>query len=168
MKRICLTITIVVFIVCAVNAQTEFSVPTPTMEQKYNTTKMFMYNNILALITVAKGEGMTAEEFGKKSGEVFVPGWDENTGFEQFVNFALNSWACLSDDVKIIEQSDDKVVIIVPSVYQQLENQGVLFGSSVEELIAFFNAMHKVIANHFDVGFDMTWGEEGLKTVITK
>ena len=167
MKKICL-LSVVLFIACAVNAQTEFSVPTPTMEQKYNTTKMLMYNNILALITVAKGKGMTAEEFGKKSGEVFVPGWDEDTGFEQFVNFALNSWACLSDDVKIIEQSDDKIVIIVPSVYQQLEDQGVLFGSSVEEFIAFFNAMMNEIAIHFDLSYDMTGEEEGFKAVITQ
>ena len=85
--RILFLISILVSFVCATHAQTEFSVPTPTMEEKYNETRRLLNNCILSLITVAKSEGMTAEELGKKSGEVFVPVWDENTGFEGYVNF---------------------------------------------------------------------------------
>ena len=167
MKKIYL-LSIALFLVCAVNAQTEFSVPTPTLEQKYNTTKMFMNNNILALITVAKNEGMTAEELGKKSGEVFAPNWDENTGFEQFVNFMLISWVTLVEDVQITEQSNEKVVIIASSLYKPLEDQGVLLGSSLEEYIAFLSAMMGEIANRFDLSCKMTWEAGGLKTVITQ
>jgi hypothetical protein len=167
MKKISL-LSVVLFIVCAVNAQTEFSVPTPTMEQKYNTTKMLMNNNILALITVAKSDGITAEELGKKSGAVFFPYWDENSEYEQFVNFILYSWACTSDSVKIIEQSNEKLVVMVSSFYKQLEAQGVLFGSSVEDYTAFFNAMMSAIAVHLGYSFKMTRGEEGYRIVITK
>ena len=102
MKKIFL-LSIALFLVCSANAQTEFSVPTPTMDQKFNSAKTHFYNTTLALLTVAKGEGITAVELGKKVGEVFIPAWDENGGFEPFVKFILG-WACLGEGVQIIEQ----------------------------------------------------------------
>ncbi len=161
-------ISILVSFVCATHAQTEFSVPTPTMEEKYNGTKFILNNCILTLITVAKSEGMTAEELGKKCGDVFIPAWDENTGFEGFVNFALFAWTSFSNDVQIIEQSNEKVVITFSHMYQNLEEQGVLFGSSVEDYTTFFNATNKVVAGHFGLSFDMTLEEEGYRIVITQ
>ncbi len=166
MKKLFL-LTVVLSFVCATHAQTVFSVPTPTMEEKYNGTRSLLNNCILSLITVAKSEGMTAEELGKKSGEVFVPVWDEDTGFEGYVNFLLFAWTRYSEDVQIIEQSDEKVVVTFSHMYPGLEDQGVLFGSSVEDYVAFFNAMMSVIAVHFDLSYDMTWGEEGYRIVIT-
>jgi hypothetical protein len=59
-------------------------------------------------------------------------------------------------------------VITFSHLYKNLEEQGVLFGSSVEDYTTFFNAMNKVIASQFNLSFDMTWGEEGYKIVITK
>jgi hypothetical protein len=165
MKKICL-LSIVLFIVCLVNAQTTFSVPTPTAEQKYNTTRNLLYNNILALINIAKSDGMTAEELGKRIGEKFP--WNEDATFEQLVNFTLRSWACMSDSVKIIEQSNEKVVITVPHIYPGLENQGVIYGSSLEDLIAYWDAMMGEIANPLDLSCDWTWGEEGLKVVVAQ
>ena len=167
MKKLCL-IPIMLSFVCATNAQMEFSVPTPTLEEKYNVTKMLMNNNILGLITVAKSDGMTAEELGKKGGAVFFPYWDENSEYEQFVNFALHSWACIADDVQIIEQSNEKLVVTFSSLYHPLEEQGVLFGSSVEDFTAFFNAMMSAIAVHLGYSFEMKKGEEGYRVVFTK
>lgn len=161
-------IAILVSAVCATHAQTEFTVPTPTMEEKYNGTKFILNNCILTLITVAESEGMTAEELGKKCGDVFIPAWDENTGFEGFVNFALFAWTSFSSDVQIIEQSNEKVVITFSHMYPDLEDQGILFGSSVEDYTTFFNAMNKVVAGHFDLSYNMTWGEEGYRIAITK
>ena len=78
MKKLFL-ISIALVLVCVVNAQTEFSIPTPTLQQKYDNTRWLMNNYIISCISVAKSDGMTAEEFGKKGGEVFIPYWDENT-----------------------------------------------------------------------------------------
>ena len=167
MKKI-LLLSVLLLIGFEASAQTQFSVPTRTMEQKRNNARGFMYNYIISSINVAKSDGMTVEEFGKKSGEVFIPWWDENTGFEQIVNYMLGYWANFSDNVQIIEQSNEKVVITVPHIYPYFENQGTLVGVSLEELITFLNVAHRTLFNHFDVGFDLTWGEEGLKTVITK
>jgi hypothetical protein len=167
MKKVILFSTML-FIVCAVNAQTKFSVPTPTMEQKYNTTKSLLNNTILGLITVAKSEGMTAEELGKKCGELAFPYWDENSEYEQLVNFEINWLACSADGVQIIEQSSEKVIITVSSLYRQIEEQGVLFDSSVEDYTAFFNAIMSAIAVHLGYSFEMTRGEEGYRIVITK
>jgi hypothetical protein len=167
MKKVFLFSTLL-FIVCATYAQTEFTVPTPTLQEKYNTTNMLMNNNILALITVAKSDGITAEELGKKSGAVAFPYWDENSEYEQFVNFALHSWACIAEDVQIIEQSNEKLVVTVSSMYQPLEEHGVILGSSIEDYTAFFNAMMSVIAVHLGYSFEMTWGEEGYRIVITR
>ena len=130
-------------------------------------TKMLMNNNILALITVGKNEGMTPEELGKKSGELAIPFWDENGGFEPYVNFLLYAWASTADGVQIIEQSNEKLVVTFSSMYQPLEEQGVLFGSSVEDFTAFFNAMMSAIAVHLGYSFEMTREEEGYRIIIT-
>ncbi len=167
MKKICL-LSIALILVCAANAQTEFTVPTPTTEQKFNWTKMVMNNSNLSFITVAKNEGITAEELGKKIGAIFVPVWDENGGFEPFVNFMLRSWACYADSVQIIEQSDEKLVVMYSSMYKPLENQGVLFGSSVEDYITYYNAMWNEIAVHYNRSIEMTRGEKGYRIVITR
>jgi len=167
MKKVFLFSTLL-FIVCAINAQTEFSVPTPTMGQKLNMTKMVMNNYIINFISVAKSDGMTAEEIGKKSGEVFISAWPENTGFEQIVNFALDYWTSSQDSVKIVEQSKEKVVITVPHIDARLENRDDFMGVSLEEFIAYMKATNIVVCNHFDVGYDITWGDEGLKIEYTQ
>jgi hypothetical protein len=165
MKKIFL-FSLLLSIVLASNAQTKFSVPVPNMEQKYNRTRALLYNNILALINIAKSDGMTADELGKRAGDVFI--WDEDTTFEQFVNFSLSSWAFMSDSVRIIEQSNEKVVFTFPHVYPALERQGALVGSSLEDLIAYFDAMMGAIAKTLNLSCDITWGVEGMKTEITK
>jgi len=167
MKKIYL-LSIALFLVCAANAQTEFTVPTLTLQQRCDGNRDMVYNYIISSINLAKSDGMTVEEFAKKSGEVFIPVWDKDTGFDGFVNYMLGYWAKLSDSVQIIEQSNEKVVFVVPHIYPWFENQGVFVGVSLEELTTFVNEVHKVIANHFDLGFEMTWGEEGLKTAITQ
>jgi hypothetical protein len=166
MKKLYL-LSILLSLVCAIHAQTDYSVPTPTMEQKFDVTKMHMYNITLAQITVAKGDGMTAAELGKKVGAMFIPAWDENGGFEPYVEFILNGWACTADDVQIIEQTNEKLVVMISSMYQPIENQGVLFGSSVEDLTAYFNAMLNEIAVHYGRSLEMTRGEEGYRIEIT-
>ena len=167
MKKL-LLISIVLSLFCASYAQTEFSVPTPTLSEKYDNTRWLMNNYMLSTINVAKSDGMTVEEFATKCGEVFVPFWDENTGFDQIVNYMLDYWAWLADDVKIIEQSNEKVVITIPHIYPWLEEEGVLAGVSLEEFLAYVNTVHVTLFNHFDVDFDLTMEEEGFKTVITK
>ncbi len=111
---------------------------------------------------------MTAEEFGKKCGNVFVPYWDENTGFEQIVNYMLDYWTWLADDVEITEQSNEKIVITFSHIYPWLEDEGVLVGVSLEEFIAYVNVVHVTIFNLFDVDFDLTREEEGFKNVISQ
>ena len=167
MKRFFL-ISILLSLVCVTYAQTEFTVPTRTLQQKHNASRMIMNHSIASCINVAKSKGMTAEEFGKKCGEAFIPVWDENTDFEQCVNWMLFFWTNLSDDAPIVEQSNEKVVITVPHIYPVLENQDDFLGVSLEEYIAYQKAAHVALFNHFDVGFDLTKEEEGYKTVITK
>ena len=137
------------------------------MEQKFNTTKMHMNNILLAHITVAKDDGMTAAELGKKVGAMFIPAWDENGGFEPYVNFIIYGWACTADDVQIIEQTNEKLVVTISSMYQPIEDEGVLFGSSLDDFTAYFNAMLNVIAVHYGRSLEMTRGEEGYRIEIT-
>lgn len=160
-------ISIMLSLSCVVKAQTEYSVSTPTMEQKFNVSQMHMNNIILAHIAVAKSDGMIPAELGKKIGKVFSIAWDENGGYEPYVNFILYGWSCLADGVQIIEQSDEKLVVLVSSLYKPVEDQGVLFGASVEDFAAYFNAMLNEIAVHYAQSIEMTRGEEGYKIVIT-
>lgn len=165
MKKICL-FSVAFLLACAVHAQTVYSVPTPTMEQKFNSAIMHFDNTTLAQITVAKNNGMTPSELGKRIGEVFIPAWDENGGFEPFVQFIINGWACLGEGVQIIDQSDKRLVVMVSSLYRPVEDQGVLFGSSVKDLTAYFDAMLNEIATHYGKSLEMTWGEEGYRVEI--
>ena len=111
---------------------------------------------------------MTVEEFGMKCGEAFIPAWNKDTGFDQIVNFSLNYWTELVDDVQIIEQSNEKVVIAIPHLDLRLEEQGVLFGISLEDFITYSNAVSMTVFGHFDVGSEMTRGEDGYRIVYTR
>jgi len=145
MKKVLLFLTMV-FLVCAASAQTKFSIPVPTLEQKYNLAKVFMYNNVLAAINVAKSAGMTVEEFAKKEAELYK--WNEDMGYEQFVNTVLYQYSCLSDSIKIVDQSVEKVVFAVRNIYPQLQNQGVFLGVTFDEFVQWTDAMYSVIANN--------------------
>jgi len=164
MKKPCVII-IALLLVCVAKAQTTYSVPTPTMEERYDNTRDLLYNNILALISIARSQDMTPEELGKEIG--YRTRWDADTGFEDLVNFTLYSWACLADDVKIVEQSPEKVVVHVPHVYPKLEDQGYIYGSSLENLIAYLDAMMGEIAKQYHLGCSMSWGDEGLSVEMT-
>lgn len=167
MKKVFL-FTTMLFIVCAANAQTEFSVPTPSPEQKYNLARAWWYNTLLTSISVAKDKGMTVEEFSKKSGEIYAAYWDAETGFNQFTNNMLYYMSCVSDSIKIVEQSEAKVVFISSPIYPQLENQGILFGSSLEEVVLYFDLVYSKIANHLNLNCNVTLVDEGLQFEISQ
>ena len=154
-------------IVCAASAQTKFTVPVPTLEQKYNLAKAFMYNNILIGINVAKSAGMTVEEYAKKCG-AFTGGWDKEMGFEQFANIVLRQWSCLSDSVQIVEQSGDRVVFTVSSVYPPLEKQGVIYGTSYEELVQWLDIVYGGIADYLNLNCNTKKVQKGIEVKITK
>ena len=167
MKKLCL-LAIALCTVCATHAQTEFSVPDFTLEQKYDATKALMNRNICSAIVVAKAEGMSAEEFGRKNGRLWIPNWDKSTEFEQFVDFAIWAWAVLTDEVKILEQSANKVVLLVPSLSKELEEEPVLDAFSIEDLVAYYDGIMQEIATHLDFNMKMSWGDQGMKAVISK
>ncbi len=167
MKKLFL-LSILLSIVCATHAQTEFSVPDLTIEQKFDAAKALMYRNICSAIVEAKTGGMTAEEFGRNIGRQWNPVWDNNPGFEQFVGFSIWSWAVLSEEVKIMEQSADKVVVLVPSLSEELEEAPILESFSIEDLVAYFDGMMGEIATHLDFNMKITWGDQGMIAVITK
>jgi hypothetical protein len=80
----------------------------------------------------------------------------------------LSSWVCMADSVQIIEQSNEKVVITVPNIYPALENQGVHLGSSIVDLIAYFDALMDAIAKHLNLDCNMALGEKGLRIEIAQ
>ena len=167
MKKVFL-FTTMLFIVCAVNAQTEFTVPKPTPEQKYNLARGWWYNTLLTSMSVAKDAGMTVEQFSKKSGEIYAELWDAEMGFTQFTNNMLYYMSCVSDSIKIVKQSEEKVVFISSPIYPPLENQGTLFGSSLEEVVLCFDLVYSEIADHLNLNCNVTLVEEGLQFEISQ
>ena len=167
MKKLFL-LTIVLCTVCATHAQTEFSIPDLTIEEKFDAAKSMMYRNICSVIVEAKTGGMTPEEFGRNVGRHWFPVWDDNPTFEQFVGFSLWSWTVQSEEVKILEQSADKVVLLVPSLSRELEEAPILESFSIEDLVAYFDGMMSEIATHLGFSMKMTWGDQGMKAVITR
>jgi hypothetical protein len=138
------------------------------MEQKYNLAKNFMFNNVLVGINVAKSAGMTVEEYGKKCGAVFAPAWNKDMGFDQFVNTVLGHWSRLSDSVQIVEQSVDKVVFTSSEVYPALEKQGVMLGTSFEELVQFWDIVYGGIADYLNLNCKTTKVQKGIEVSITR
>ena len=166
MKKI-LLFSVSLLIVLATSAQTKFSVPVPTLEQKYNLAKAFMYNNVLIGINVAKSVDMTVEEYAKKCG-AFTAGWDKEMGFEQFANIVLRQWSCLSDSVQIVEQSGDKLVFTVSSLYSPLEKQGVIYGTSYEEFVQWSDIVYGGIADYLNLNCKTKKLLKGIEVQITK
>ena len=74
----------------------------------------------------------------------------------------------MSDELKILEQSADKVVYLVPSLSKELEEAPILESFSIEDLVAYFDGMMSEIATHLDFSMKMTWGDQGMKAVITR
>jgi hypothetical protein len=167
MKKVFL-FTTMLFIVCAANAQTEFTAPTPTPEQKYNLARAWWYNTLLTSISVAKAEGITVEEFSKKSGEKYAAIWNAETGFNQFTNNMLFYMSCVSDSINIVEQSEVKVVFISSPIYPPLANQGILFGTSLEEVVSCFDLIYSEIANRFNLKCNVTLVDGGLHFEISQ
>ena len=167
MKKLFL-LAIVLCTVCATHAQTEFSIPDLTMEERFDGTKTMMYRNICIVIVEAKNGGMTPEEFGKKVGRLWVPAWGDNPTFEQFVGFSIWSWAAQSEEVKILEQSADKVVYLVPSLSKELEEAPILESFSIEDVVAYYNGMMREVATQLGFSMKMSWGDEGMKAVISR
>jgi len=167
MKKLFL-LAIVLCTVCATYAQTEFSIPDLTLEEKFDATTALMYRNICIVIVDAKTRGMTPEEFGKKIGRHWVPAWGDNPTFEQFVNFSIWNWSVQSEEVKILEQSADKVVLLVPSLSKELEEAPILESFSIEDLVAYFDGMMSEVATQLGFSMKMTWGDEGMKAVMTR
>ena len=167
MKKLCL-LAIALCTVCASYAQTELSVPDLTLEQKLGATKALMNRNICSCIVEAKTSGISAEEYGKKIGQQWIPVWEKTTGFEEFVGFNLWAWAVMADEVKVSEQSADKVVLVIPSVDKELEEAPILETFSIEDLVAYNSGMMQVIAAHLGYKMKLSWGDNGMTAVISK
>ena len=154
--------------VCAVHAQTEFSVPDLTLQEKNDGIKILMNRNFSSFILVAKEEGRSAEELGRKIGKLYAPLWDKSTTFEDFVGFNLWAWATMMDEVKILEQSADKVVVLVPSLDKELEESPIMEGFSIENLVGFYDGMMQEVATHLGFSEKMSWGDNGMTAEISR
>ena len=69
----------------------------------------------------------------------------------------------LNNETKFNDNNSSKLLD-----FSQTHNQSVFVDVSFEEFLTYINVVHVTLFNHFDVGFNMTWGEEGLKTEISK
>ena len=167
MKKLCL-LAIALCTVCAVHAQTQFSVPDLTLQEKYDGIKILMNRNFCSFFVLVKAEGGSAEELGRNLGKLWVPLWDKSTTFEDFVGFNLWAWATSTEEVKILEQSSDKVVVLVPSLDKELEESPIMEGFSIEDLVDYYDGMMQEIATHLGFKLTQSWGDKGLTAVISK
>ena len=129
-------------------------------------TRLLMYNCVLGLITLAKNDGITPEELGKRTGELMA--WGDDATFQQLAGFVERSMACTADSVNVIERSDNKVVILVPHLYARLENQGVLYGSTADDYVAWWNGAMGEVARRLGMSCEFSLGEDGLKIAIAQ
>mgnify|MGYP000651646991 CR=1 FL=1 len=95
--------------------QEKFTIPERTPEQKHQTT-MFQYHAMVAAgIHFAKSQGISPYEYGKYVGDLVAQTWNNENGFDRYVNMTIFSLEDFRTDadipLEIIEKDDSSVII---------------------------------------------------------
>jgi len=165
MKKITFII-VALLISCVTFAQTKFAVPELSDAQKLQTARNLGYNNIIAAINFAKSQGLTAAEYGEYEGKLFP--WNKENGFEGWINGFIYMNVAMAGNVKILEQSENKILLRVSDIYPEFEQRGEKFGVTYEEFLKWYEIMFIEIFNNLDCHYSQVNIDEGMKITIEK
>ena len=60
------------------------------------------------------------------------------------------------------------MILLVPSLSKEVEEAPMLESFSIEDLVAYYDGMMSVIATYLGYSMKMSWGDEGMRSVITR
>ena len=114
MKKL-LSIAICLIFIGSAFGQEKFTIPERTYEQKHNRTMYQFWSFYAAGINFAKSQDVSSYEFGKYIGNLYASSWNNENGFDGFVNGMIYNWENFktdADEQMVIKEKDDGSVII--------------------------------------------------------
>jgi hypothetical protein len=163
MKKFIVTMCISLFVTVAI-AQGKFTVPTPTDQQKFQTSAWEWNYAYLHLINYGKSNGKSVEEIASSVGDDWTKTWNKEEGFDGLVNSMLYICVCMVPDgsVEILEQTNSKVVIKVKAWVPDLKKRGTFLNVSYSEFLEFMNIGIIKIADFMGATYSQKDTEDGL------
>lgn len=153
MKKLAL-LTIILSFSFLLNAQEKYSVPEVTVDQKME----ILYNHVIAYnvtgISFAKSQGVSALDYGKYIGKMFIPFWDPANGPESFANGIIYILAGMhpNNEMQIISQDENMLKFKLKNVTMYFAD-GPFLGVSSEEFIDCSFGILSVLSNHMGLDF---------------
>jgi len=171
MKKL-LSCAICLIFISNVFGQEKFTIPERTPEQKHQTT-MFQYHAMVAAgIHFAKSQGISPYEYGKYVGDLVAQTWNNENGFDRYVNitiFSLENFRTDADiPLEIIEKDDSSVIIKfsaeISGKYYPEGNPSASFN----DVLHFWQGMHERFADKLGCSFKHESTEDLIIFTITK
>ena len=167
MKKFALLFIAILF-AWALSAQTTFTVPELTNSQKFERATYMWFYHVNAAISYAKAEGKTVDEFATFVGDKVKQSWNKDVGFNYFVKGSLTNWITMSGSVKIIEQSDKKIVFKTGIIAPSLTEEKIKSDVSHDEILRYLEIIHTGLADYVGCSFSMKTSNDGIEITIKK
>ena len=169
MKKLIVVLCFSLF-VSMISAQEKFVVPTPSDQEKYQSSAWQWNGAYIILVSYAKSLGKSAEEAGLSVGEIAKSSWSKEVGYDGFVKSMLYIWVTYAPQgtVEITEQTDSKITFVVKNIYPTLKEMLTIYNVSYDEYLKFLNNYVIKLAEHLGLKYAQKSTEEGLILTIAK
>jgi hypothetical protein len=151
---------------CSALGQEKFSVPEIPVTAKHQQVVFQFYSIFGGSVQFAKTQGVSPYEFGQYLGELFAPTWNEEAGFEGFVNGSIYIWESFNTvedgSVSVDESDDGSVVVKVPIQSRKRYLTGEPSFMSFEDLHLCMQGLMEPIAEHLGVTFSQEVAEDAV------
>jgi hypothetical protein len=168
MKKIELFLFSFLFVVTGIS-QGKYSLPSTTDSQKVE--YLIYQKNIMigSYVSFAKSVGKSPEEVGAFTGSLYTSTWNKEEGFDGFVKGVLNILnAYMTGGINIIEQSNNKVIILGKSIFPELKKKDIVYNMTYSDFMKFQDALFGKIANYMGASFKMVDEKDGIKITLDK
>jgi hypothetical protein len=161
MKRFSM-IFLAVFLVVCLRAQEGFTVPELSSEQKLEVRYNHVISYCVTGISFAKSQNVSAEDYGRYIGKLFIPFWNKEDGFPAFTGGIMYILAGLhpANDMEIIEQESNKIKFKLKNV-TMVFSEGPFLGVTAEEFLDCSYGIISELAEYMNVDFTHKMNDEG-------
>jgi hypothetical protein len=153
---------IAVLFIGPLHAQEGFTVPELSNEQKQEV----LYNHVIAYcasgISFAKSKDVSAEDYGRYIGKLFIPFWNPEDGFGAFAGGIMYILAGLhpGNEMEIVEQDSGMIKFKLKNVTMAF-SEGPFLGVTAQEFLDCSYGIISELAEHMKVDFQYEMTDEG-------
>ena len=171
MKRL-ICIALCVLFMGGLFAQERFPVPELTYKQKHLRSLSEAYGFMTTGINFAKSQGVSPFDYGIYVGTIYASYWNQEIGFEGFVNNAIRSWESFRTDqdgkIIVTEKADNSVLMEFPKnmMTKFLGEENPI--ASTEEVVEYFKGVLKPITAKFKSTATIDITETHLRFIFKK